>query len=52
MDFFLDKIYCTKLGAVFYSRSPGLEYTDDMAVLTCTQTQIRDKTDKVWQTSR
>ena len=28
-----------------------LEYADDMAVLACTKTQIRDKTDKVWQTA-
>ena len=26
-----------------------LDYADDLANLTCTQAQIRDKTDKVWK---
>ena len=26
-----------------------LDYADDLAVLACTQTQIRNKTDKVWK---
>ena len=29
-----------------------LDYADDLAVLACTQTQIREKTEKVWQTAR
>ena len=28
-----------------------LDYADDLAVLACIQAQIRDKTDKVWQTA-
>ena len=28
------------------------DYADDLAVLACTQAQIRDKTDKVWQAAR
>ena len=29
-----------------------LDYADDLAFLACTQAQIRDKIDKVWQTAR
>ena len=29
-----------------------LDYADDLAVLACTQAQIREKTEKVWQTAR
>ena len=29
-----------------------LDYANDLAVLACTQAQIREKTEKVWQTAR
>ena len=29
-----------------------LDYADDLAVLACTQSQIQEKTENVWQTAR
>ena len=37
----------------FHIKCEGsFDYADDVAVLVCTQAQIRDKTDKVWQAAR
>ena len=36
------------ISAGFVEYLDDLEYADDPAVLACTQAQIRDKTDKVW----
>ena len=40
---------------IYYDRVEyldDLDYTDDLPVLVCTQAQIREKTEKVWQIAR